>query len=249
MSWDREDLVEGPVPLWFQIAERLRTAVEKAEFSEGEALPSESALGARFGVSRTTARAALDSLESDGLISRRSGRGSVVLPPRVTVPPHQLASFTEDMRARGLEPSYGSTQVSVEAANGEPARALGVPRRTKLVRIERVLLADGSPIAVSTSWLSPDIVTVRTPPTPAELSGSLYDWLERTTGTRLVSGRETIAADVADADLAERLGVPAGSPVLTAVRVASDVTGRAVEYADRRYRADRYRFTVDSVRS
>ena len=33
MSWDDEELTTGPVPLWFQIADRLRTAVEKGEFA------------------------------------------------------------------------------------------------------------------------------------------------------------------------------------------------------------------------
>ena len=78
MAWDDEDLQRGPIPLWFQIKERLREAIQRGEFAPGDALPPESALNRRFGISRTTARAALDSLEHDGLVSRRSGHGSIV---------------------------------------------------------------------------------------------------------------------------------------------------------------------------
>ena len=248
MTWDGEDLIEGPVPLWFQIAERLRTAVDKGEFWEGDRLPSESELGGRFGVSRTTARAALDSLESDGLITRRSGRGSIVLPPRVIVPPALMASFTEDMHSRGLAPSYGPTQVRVETTSRELSRALDLAKPAKVVRIERVLYADQLPIAVSTSWLSPRVLPARRPPRPDDLTGSLYQWLEHAADTRLVSGREEIRADTADADLASQLDVSVGSPVLAATRIARDANGLPIEYADRRYRADRYRYTVESVR-
>ena len=65
MLWRSEQLSDGPVPLWFQIAERLRGALETGEFGAGEKLPSESDLNREFGVSRTTARAALDRLEHE----------------------------------------------------------------------------------------------------------------------------------------------------------------------------------------
>ena len=72
MSWDEGSLNYGPVPLWHQIAERLRSAIAAGEFNPGDTLPSESEINARFDVSRTTARTSLDRLKEDGLISRRS---------------------------------------------------------------------------------------------------------------------------------------------------------------------------------
>ena len=68
---------------WWQIADRLRRAIEHGEFKVGDALPSESQLNEVFGVSRTTARSALDRLEQEGLIFRKAGKGSVVLDPKV----------------------------------------------------------------------------------------------------------------------------------------------------------------------
>src|SRR6266851_5454848 len=102
MKWNTQDLDAGPVPLWAQIADRLRTAVEAGVFCPGDKLPGEADLNRRFGVSRTTARAALDRLEQEGRIMRRSGRGSIVLPPRVERPLNLLSSFAEDMHNCGL---------------------------------------------------------------------------------------------------------------------------------------------------
>src|ERR1700753_2612069 len=108
MTWDRDELVAGPLPLWWQIADRLRTAIQGGQFKPGEALPSEARRNGAFGVSRTTARAALDRLEQEGLITRRSGKGSVVLAPRVEQPLNRLSSFAEDMAQRGLTASYAT---------------------------------------------------------------------------------------------------------------------------------------------
>jgi GntR family transcriptional regulator len=66
MLGDDQKLDPGPIPLWFQIAERLRAAVESCKFAPGDCLPSETEINGTFGVSRTTARSALDRLENEG---------------------------------------------------------------------------------------------------------------------------------------------------------------------------------------
>ena len=93
MLWWGEKLSAGPASLWSQIAERLRAAVLAGEFRPGDRLPSEADLNREFGVSRTTARAALDRLENDGLIVRKSGKGSIVVPERVDQPLKALGGF------------------------------------------------------------------------------------------------------------------------------------------------------------
>jgi GntR family transcriptional regulator len=249
MSWNDEELTAGPVPLWFQIADRLRTAVEKGEFAPGDRLPPESALERRFGVSRTTARAAMEQLAHDGLITRKSGKGSIVQPLRVDQPLNLLASFSEDMRARGLQPGYRTLQVKRTAATPDVASELGVDRGERVACIKRLLLADGSPLATSTSWLPPWVTSTSGLPTTDRLdSGSLYEWLDVECGARIAAGTEFIEAANADAAVAALLEIGKASPVLRAARTAKTADGRAVEYAVLHYRADRYRFRVDMVR-
>jgi len=249
MQWDSQDLDPGPVPLWHQLATRLRAAVESGQFNEGEKLPSESELNRRFGVSRTTARAALDHLEQEGRIIRSSGRGSIVLAPRVVQPLNLLAGFAEDMRARGLRASYQTEAVAVERASSEVAAGLGVERRTRVVTISRLQYADGQPIAFAESWIAPKVLEGRRAPTAGELdAGSLYLWLESECGARIASGSQLIEAEVADQGHAARLQVPAGHPLLVARRTSRTADGTSVEYVVTRYRADRYRFQVELVR-
>ncbi|MDQ0468619.1 GntR family transcriptional regulator [Labrys wisconsinensis] len=249
MNWETDDLDPGPLPLWFQIADRLRAAIARGEFQPGAALPSEARLNERFGVSRTTARASLDRLEQEGLISRRSGKGSIVLSPRVEQPLNILASFSEDMLRRGLKPSYATRSADHARATAEVAEALGVDTATRVFRIVRLLKADDRPMGLSESWIAPAVLGAHAPPGIGDLDGgSLYAWLDRRQDGRIVGGHEFIEAAVATRSQAQSLGISAGEPLLVARRRSHAADGSPVEYAVMHYRADRYRFRVDLVR-
>ncbi|MEU8340285.1 GntR family transcriptional regulator [Actinomadura geliboluensis] len=60
------------------IGANLRHQIETGRFQPGDALPSEAQLCRRYGVSRTTARAALISLETAGLVTCVHGKGRYV---------------------------------------------------------------------------------------------------------------------------------------------------------------------------
>lgn len=249
MAWDDEELLVGAIPLWFQISERLVTALDKGEFEIGDALPSEAELNRRFGVSRTTARAALDHLETQGLIERRSGRGSIVLPPKVDQPLQRMSSFAEDMQARGWTPGYAEPEANIVRASGDVAGALDIDRSSRVVFFSRLLLANDEPIGVSESWLSP----VAVPATKSLLrqvteAKSLYTWLETERGFRISGGSEVIEAGIAGEALSEKLRIDLGAPVLIARRAAHDANGVPIEYVCRHYRADRYRYRTELQR-
>lgn len=246
MSWNETVLETGGIPLWFQITALLRAAIAAGEFRPGDALPSEAELFRVFGVSRTTARTALDKLEQEGLILRRSGRGSIVLEPQVEQPLNLLGGFAEDMRRRGLNASYDTLAAGFCDMPGEVRAALDAKRQQKGFRIHRLLKANNSLIASSVSWLSAAVLGGREPPTVEDLDqGSLYSWLEQECDIRLVGGEEIIGAQAASEDAAGLLDIPAGTPVLVAIRTSRDQASRAVEHATITYRADRYRFRLD----
>ncbi len=247
--WNETELVSGPLPLWWQIADRLRRAIEHGEFKPGEVLPSEAQLNEAFGVSRTTARAALDRLEQEGLIFRKAGKGSVVLDPKIEQPLSRLSSFAEDMRQRGLSASYTTYSVAMDPAPSDVAHGLGIEEGRLALHITRLLKADGLPMGMSHSWINPEVLGGSQPPQPSDLDNrSLYDWLETNYAARIVGGTETIEAAVTDRRLSQQLDIPLGSAVLVARRRSHGADQRLIEYALVSYRADRYRFTIDLVR-
>lgn len=249
MTWDKKDLQIGAMPLWAQIADRFRSAIETGEFVEGMYLPSEAQLVARFRISRATARNGLNHLASEGLVSRSSGKGTTVLPDRVEQPLNLLTSFHEDMDARGFTPGYQEISVAVDTVDQTVADALGINAGAQSIRVERLLLANGVAIAHSTSWLSPTFVTLdELPAVQKSGSSSLYAWLEEVHQLKITHGTEIIEAKVADARLAKQLDIPRGEAVLDARRTARTEDGRTIEYVQRQYRADRYRYRIELVR-
>ena len=93
-------------PLYLQLARNLATAIHCGVWSAGEALPSERTLSDAIGVSRITARKAIELLVEQGLIRRARGAGSFIT-PRVEDPLSRLTGFTKKMQQRGFRAGFG----------------------------------------------------------------------------------------------------------------------------------------------
>jgi GntR family transcriptional regulator len=230
---------QSPVPKYFQLREILLDLVE-SELDADQAIPSERELATRFGLSRMTVRQAVDHLVSEGRLYRVQGKGTFVARPKIEMP-LRLASFTEDMRARGLEPGSRDLDRRTDAASAHLARALQIAPGDPVHVIERLRTADGIPMAVERSHIpeavAPGLVD-------ASLAGrSLYDVLASRYGVLLDRGDQTIEAGIADPTDAALLDLPGGSAVLLLQR-RSFAGGRPVEFAVSTYRADRYQLHV-----
>ncbi len=245
--WNNPLQESSPLPLWFQIAERLRQAIADGTFAAGDALPSESQLNQTFGISRATSRTALDSLEQEGLIVRKSGKGSIVLGPRVEQPAIEMYGFSDDMRRRGLRPSYQTVFAGRGRVNLEASDALGIRVNSPVYHSRRILKADDQPIGLALSWIPLSVFGDATLPTMDDLNhNSLYRWLNEKCGVKLTSARETIEAALAEGDTAVELDVPAGAAVLVVRRRSDADDGSPVEYAVLHFRADRYRLHLET---
>lgn len=75
---------KGKLDCVSKVAYHFERAILRGELQPGDRLPSERAISAEMNVSRTAVREALGRLQSLGLISRRHGSGTRVLPPDST---------------------------------------------------------------------------------------------------------------------------------------------------------------------
>ena len=216
----------------------------------GDRLPSDADLCREFGVSRMTARNAMQGLAEDGLVQRIPGLGSFV----VEAPSHRyadrLTAFSHEMRRLGRVPSSHLLAREIRPATDAEASALQLKPAESVVVVRRVRLADGVPIASETAVLArrtADVVM------GADLeSGSLHEALGRA-GLQLRRGQATISAEAATAEDARLLGVSETEALLVERRVIADVHGRPVETTESRYPGDRYaldvRFEVEDARA
>lgn len=226
-------ITDGPDPKHAQLS-ALLSGLVGTELEPGSAIPSERELMARYDVSRATVRKAVDALVADGVLHRVHGKGTFVTTPRLETRLH-LASFSQDMRRRGLTPSTRLLGVAHEQPPPDVAEVLGVGKRGAW-RVDRVRLADGEPIAIEQGWYSrhllPDLDR-------QDLGGSLYELLADRYGVVIDAAEQTLWGESADAATARRLDAPVHTPLLVFRRVAS-AAGRPIEYVVSRYRGDRY---------
>ena len=71
-------LVDGPVPIYQQVATILRDRIASGEYLRGSRIPSLVALTAEFGIAEVTVQKAVNLLKADGLLIGSVGRGTYV---------------------------------------------------------------------------------------------------------------------------------------------------------------------------
>lgn len=203
----------------------------------GTGLASERELAQQLGVSRPTVRAALDQLTQDGLLVRQRGRGTFTSPHKVT---QELAA---GMAAPPAEGDWTSWVVSFDVAPALPATAarLELDPGDQVLRVTRVRLVDGEPIAIERLELPASIVPGITPPDLE--SGNFYQLLRARFGVSVLEAVQSIEPSFTNPEQAELLDVPVYSPLLSIERTTRDTTGRIVEVTRSVYRGDRYRIT------
>ncbi len=227
------------VPLYFQIQERLMELINRGEVAEGDLLGSEDELSRRYGVSRMTARQALRGLKEQGYAFSQKGRGTFVCRPKLEKNILHLQGFTEEMKQRGFRPSSRLLEQTVAPADPELAQRLLVAPRDPVLRLVRLRLADGIPLALETSHLA----LPRFPGLERFDFGrrSLYGVLRERYGVRVGWADEVLEAVLAGREDAHLLTVPPRSGLLVITRTVVTVEGAPIESVRSLYRGDRYR--------
>jgi GntR family transcriptional regulator len=237
-------------PVFKQIADRLRVAIQAGELEPGARMPSEQALMDLHGVARGTVRDAMDLLRGEGLVRTEHGRGSFV---RDRPPVRRLAHdrFARRHRKRGraaylaeLEAEGRVAEVDVlEVARVKAPDDVAVWLQLKvgadvLIRRRRYL-ADGEPMELATSYVPWELAEGTPMTQPDTGPGGIYARLEER-GHELKRFSEEVTARMPTVDEIRALRLQPGVPVFRVVRVAYDRGELPVEACDTVMAADRY---------
>ncbi|MHB8244725.1 MAG: GntR family transcriptional regulator [Acidimicrobiales bacterium] len=227
------------VPKYYLIKGVILELIESQ--SAGSLLPSERALCVRFATSRTTIRKALRELVLEGWLRREHGRGTFVA-TRKLAQPLRIGSFTDYVRAAGLEPESRFLDTSYMAAPKEIAQQLEVRPGSRILHVERLRFASGDPMALESAFLSAG----RFPGLRKALTEhqSLYKALQSRYGVELTEADQTIETVLASPRHAGLLATDVGAPLLMLAQCSRDREGIPVEYVRSLYRGDRYKFLV-----
>jgi GntR family transcriptional regulator len=206
----------------------------------GQRLPSERELSLRWGVARMTIRHAMDALVAEGLVERRHGSGTYVIPqPLVRL--LGLTSFSEDMRERGLVPSSRLLAFESTPASGSVVTQLRLQPGERVVSFTRLRLGSGQAMALETVWVPARLVPGLV---PEDLAGSLYELLARRYRIVPHAASVTIEPVLPEAPTRELLTIGPEQPCLRLRMIDSDARGRVIMIADCVYRGDTYQLSA-----
>lgn len=232
---------ESPSPLYLQLALALSRAIGEGGYQAHEALPSERVLAEELGISRVTARKAIERLVEQGLIVRKHGSGNYIA-PRLEQPLTRLTSFTEELHQRGFVPQSRWLSRVLAPAQADEQLSLELHAGERVARLERLRLADNVVMAYEVSVLPESVL-----PNPEAVSASLYTHLAQS-GQAPMRALQHIRAMNADMKLASLLEVPLGAAVLFITRVGYVADGKAVELTHSYCRSDYYDFVAEMRR-
>jgi DNA-binding GntR family transcriptional regulator len=225
----------SPVPLYYQLAQSIEQAIATGELAPGDRLENELSLTTRLGLSRPTARQAIQELVKKGLLVRKRGVGTQVVRSKFSRD-ERLTSLNDDLVKAGKVPGTRLLEFGPVELTDELVEAIDADLGdTELVKVRRLRLADDMPLAILTNYL----------PRRFEISADdlqrhgLYECL-RALGVNLKIAQQRINARLMTDEEAGLLDEEPPAACLTADRVAYDDTGSFVEFGRHVYRSAHY---------
>jgi len=219
-------------PLYAQLSTVFRELITQSKWPQGTALPSEAELARKYGVSVGTARKALETLEDDGWITRKQGRGTFVSDPGEKRADRackmSLVTTGENVFADCVSETL---QIARTQVNAEEAEALSVPRGASVLRIHRRFLVQGRPVMLERQALRADMFPGLE--NVQDLPADLAKIFQREFGITVRQCTEALAAVAADTELSAALGCDLAAPLVALRRKVEDDSGVAVAYVCR----------------
>lgn len=240
---EKLDYGKGAIPLYIQIKKIIKDKIISKEYAPGDTIPSEAQLQEMYHVSRITARQAIMDLESEGLVERARGKGTRVLfQKKIEENLVGIKSFTNEMLERGIQPGTRWAHIELVKADQHLARVFGCEYEDALYRLDRVRTGDDVPIVYFVSYFSKDR---NLPLEDEKYMGSMYALLDELQIHKPVKTRENFRAVVARKEIAEKLDIKRGEPILIRERVSYDHEGKVLEYTISYYPGERYSYSIE----
>jgi len=232
------------ISLWRQIREELKADILMGTFAPGEMLPTEQTFAARFSVNRHTVRRAIASLTDDGLVAARQGHGTYVPETVLDYAVSKRTRFSEAVSAQSRVPKALMIASDIFPSTARIAKALGIRRGVKVVRIRTLGEADERPLSLADHHFVasrfPGLATIYVE------TGSISAALA-TYGITDFSRKSTdVTARIPAREEAELLAQPTSRPVLVAQSINVTSDGMPLEYGRTLFAGDRVQMVFET---
>jgi len=235
---------KSKIPLYFQLKEQIKQNILEGTYKEGDLIPSEREFSNHYELSSTTIRRALNDLVQENFLERKAGKGTFVRRKRVKRDLRKVLGFTKNMTEMGLAPTTKIITKKVISANAFARERLGLKRGDKVVRLERLRLADDVPMMLETRYIRTDLCPNIE---KEELSSSLWRVFEDKYG--LKPNRHTQAMMIANVSghAASLMTLNDNSFVFLIKGVTYVKNHEPIECEKSLYRSDKYELTFEAI--
>ncbi len=235
---------DSKVPLYYQLKEQIQKDILNGGYQEGDLIPSERELSDQYDLSSTTIRRALNDLVQENFLERKAGKGTFVRQKKVKRDLRKVIGFTKNMQEMGLQPSTQVLSFRVLNANPFARKRLGLIKGEKVVRLERLRLADGIPMMLETRYIRTDLC----PGIEKEdLSSSLWKVFEEKYGLKPTRHSQNMNIAQVSNHAAELLTLKNGVHVFLIIGVTYVKDNVPIECEESQYRADKYELAFEAI--
>ena len=216
------------------LAHRAREAILESILSgrfEDSRLPPENELAEMLGVSRTTVRSALQSLEQHGVLTRRPRRGTQVhdrLSPSM-VALHRLIGFARLLEEQGYVVDVVTTAKLITTSPAEVIEALNVGPGAGVFEVSRLFVASGKPAVWAINYLAAGQFVTR--PTNEQLAQSPFDMGDLLKGGPVDHAVVELVPAKADSAVIAQLQLKAREPYLLLKETHYSASGMPVGFS------------------
>jgi len=202
-------------PYYLQLANRIRIQISSGSLALGDRLPSEGELATTWNLSRATVREALRLLEEQGWVTRIARRGAFASMPtqRGWLLQGREGFFEDEVEGRQRGVTTQVLRAEQAALPASAVDALQLPAGSHGYILERLRELDGKVALFSINYLPLQIGTFVSRTDVPTGQGSLNSTL-RSAGYAVAGASRIVEAVAAQGEIADRLQVPAGSPLL-----------------------------------
>src|ERR1700687_2985705 len=216
---NRSTDLDPSAPLYKEVKRLVTQELASGEWRPGDALPSETELAKRYGVSIGTVRRAIDELVAESVVIRHQGRGTFV----ASHSRRRLLFYFFHIVPRGREKEYPNTRTLAFIrgdASKEEAQKLRITEGDPVHRIRNLLYLSDAPVIVDDIVLSHAQFPDLNKKIFTERENTIYHMYENRYGLSVLRTTERLRATLADTKVAKLLGVRKGVPLLEISRVA-----------------------------
>ena len=227
------------------IIEQISDLIARRIIKAGQKLPAERVLAERFDVSRGTVREALRALQTEGLIRRKRGSGTVIQPAAARGGAlHQPLSNVQELMQYARDSHVDFQHLPDKALPRKLIEQLPEPVEGKWSHFLGLRISEGlgAPIALTDAYVHPDLREAVAHFDPAE--DTLFRQLERWGHLRIAQVTQDIQAVSASGSIAASLKVGRRSPCLQILRCYYDTTGRLFEISVSIHPGERFAYAM-----